>query len=101
MSKEELNDRLKSFYTSARKQDGSYYKTTALLVIYISSYPARPRRITVIYTSLIFNITDIYSLTSFWTQHKHCNIYILKRNVFKLILQDQQFIIALGHLFKP
>ena len=59
MSKQELNDCLKSFYTSLRKQDGSYYKTTALLVIYISSYLARPRRITVMYTSLIYNITDI------------------------------------------
>ncbi|XP_073256114.1 uncharacterized protein KIAA1958-like [Porites lutea] len=28
MSKQELNDCLKSFYTSARKQDGSYYKTS-------------------------------------------------------------------------
>lgn len=30
MSKEELNVCLKSFYTSARKQDGSYYKATSL-----------------------------------------------------------------------
>ena len=30
MSKQELNDCLKSFYTSARKQDGSYYKTSSM-----------------------------------------------------------------------
>ena len=30
MSKQELNDCLKSFYTSARKQDGSYYKTPSM-----------------------------------------------------------------------
>lgn len=30
MSKEQLNLCLKSFYTSARKQDGSFYKTTSL-----------------------------------------------------------------------
>ena len=30
MSKQELNDCLKSFYTSARKQDGSYYKTSLM-----------------------------------------------------------------------
>lgn len=30
MSKEELNVCLRSFYTSARKQDGSYYKATSL-----------------------------------------------------------------------
>ena len=30
MSKQELNDCLKSFYTSPRKQDGSYYKTSSM-----------------------------------------------------------------------
>ena len=30
MSKQELNDCLKSSYTSARKQDGSYYKTSSM-----------------------------------------------------------------------
>ena len=30
MSKRELNDCLKSFYTSARKQDGSYYKPSSM-----------------------------------------------------------------------
>lgn len=30
MSKEELNDCLKTFYISARKQDGSYYKTSSM-----------------------------------------------------------------------
>ena len=30
MSKQEFNDCLKSFYTSARKQDGSYYKTSSM-----------------------------------------------------------------------
>ena len=30
MSKQELNDCLKSFYTSARKQYGSYYKTSSM-----------------------------------------------------------------------
>ena len=30
MSKQELNDCRKSFYTSARKQDGSYYKTSSM-----------------------------------------------------------------------
>ena len=30
MSKQELNDCLKSFYTSARKEDGSYYKTSSM-----------------------------------------------------------------------
>ena len=30
MSKQELNDCLKSFYTSARKQDGSYYKMSSM-----------------------------------------------------------------------
>ena len=30
VSKQELNDCLKSFYTSARKQDGSYYKTSSM-----------------------------------------------------------------------
>ena len=30
MLKQELNDCLKSFYTSARKQDGSYYKTSSM-----------------------------------------------------------------------
>ena len=30
MSKQELNDCMKSFYTSARKQDGSYYKTSSM-----------------------------------------------------------------------
>ncbi|KAJ7394915.1 hypothetical protein OS493_000752 [Desmophyllum pertusum] len=30
MSKQVLNDCLKSFYTSARKQDGSYYKTSSM-----------------------------------------------------------------------
>ena len=30
MSKQELNDCLKSFYTSARKQDGSYFKTSSM-----------------------------------------------------------------------
>ncbi|CAH3045091.1 unnamed protein product, partial [Porites lobata] len=29
-AKQELNDCLKSFYTSARKQDGSYYKTSSM-----------------------------------------------------------------------
>jgi len=34
MSKQELNDCLKSFYTSARKQDGSYYKTSSMKSIH-------------------------------------------------------------------
>ena len=30
MSKEELNEYLKCFYTSARKKDGTYYKNTSM-----------------------------------------------------------------------
>ena len=30
MSKEELNECLKCFYTSARKKDGTYYKNTSM-----------------------------------------------------------------------
>jgi len=33
MSKEELDACLKNFYTSARKKDGTYYKTTSMKAI--------------------------------------------------------------------
>ena len=38
MSKEELNEWLKCFYTSARKKDGGYYKNTSMNSIRAAIY---------------------------------------------------------------